>query len=129
MAQLCRTALTVLAAVSAPTLAGSSPTRVFPPDQAEQARQLAIRECKPLVIHFVPDNQIGQEQLSQYYGGPDGIPKDLLQRVVILVLPSDRFREFADDLEVTGPAGYRAISPFHLTPLGRAARPTCTGFR
>ena len=103
--------------------------RVYPYQQADTARRIAIEECKPLVVHFVPDNATGSEQLTSYYRGPNSVPQEILEKVVIVVLPTERFRDFANELGVTGVAGYRTISPYHLSPLGKAAKPTCRGFR
>lgn len=104
--------------------------RIYLVDQAEAARSHAIRECCPLVLHFIPDNHLGREQITSFYGRSDGVPKEVLDRVVILLLPIDRYREFARDLGIVTAGGYRTISPYHLSPLDVSAKPTCfSGFR
>lgn len=104
--------------------------RIFPYQQAEQARQLAQAECKPLVIHFIPDTKVGASQLNTFYAGKYRVPEDVLNDVVILVVPTDRYAPFARELGVTGPGGFRSVSAYALTPFIQEAVPTCkSGFR
>lgn len=113
-----------------PLRADDRTQRIYFVDQAEAARSHAIRECCPLVLHFIPDNNVGREQITSFYTRSDGVPKDVLDTVVILLLPIDRYREFALDLGVVSAGGYRTISPYHLSPMDSFAKPTCfSGFR
>ena len=51
--------------------------RIFSYKQADEARRLAQEECKPLVIHFIPDTKVGAKQLDNFYSGKRRIPDDL----------------------------------------------------
>jgi len=88
--------------------------RVFSYKQARKARQIARDECKPLVIHFVPDTQLGGEQITSFYRGPYRVPSAILDKVVIIAVPTSKFAGFAKQLGVTGIGGYRTISPYRL---------------
>ena len=104
--------------------------RVYPYQRAETARQLARRECKPLVIHFVPDSQLGAEQLQSFYSGRRRVPDDVLDKVVIIGVPREKYGLFAQDLGVMSPAGFRTISAYDLSPVDQDSVPTVrTGFR
>jgi len=104
--------------------------RLFPYAQAEEARRLARRECKPLVVHFIPDTDVGVRQLEEFYAGPDRIPTEVLGAVVIVVVPTEKFAAFARDLGLTTPGGYRTLSGYDLAPFDERAVATCrTGFR
>jgi hypothetical protein len=104
--------------------------RIFPYTQAEQARRLAQEECKPLVIHFIPNTELGADQLDRYYTGKYRIPDDVLEKLVIVVVPSEQFAKLKQDLGVTGPGGYRTISAYDLAPFDEKSVPTCkSGFR
>jgi len=112
--------------------AAASPSRkrIFSYEQADEARLLAQQECKPLVIHFVPDSEVGAKQLDSYYSGTHRVPDDILEGVVIVVVPSERFAKFKQDLGVQGAGGYRTISAYDLSPFGPKSTPTCrSGFR
>ncbi len=103
--------------------------RIFTFREGEQARQLAQRECKPLVVHFVPNNKTGGDQLTSFYAGSKAVPKSVLERVVIVAVPIEQYRGFAQQLGVTGAGGYRAISSYDLSTLDEKSQPTCrSGF-
>ena len=103
--------------------------RIFTYKNAEKARRLARWECKPLVVHFVPDTKLGADQLNSFYARPGGVTRELLEEVVIIVVPTERFRGFARQLGVTGEGGYRTISAYDLGALDNRSQPTCrSGF-
>jgi len=105
-------------------------TRVFSYQQAETARQLARRECKPLVVHFLPDSRVGVEQHDAFYSGPHGIARTVLDDVVIVLVPSESFAGFANDLGLRQPGGFRTLSSYDLAPFDEKAVVTCrAGFR
>lgn len=104
--------------------------RIFPYDKAETARQLARKECKPLVLHFVPDDEVGFKQFHLFYTERYRVPDELLNKLVIVVIPSRRFAAFKNQLGVKGAGGYRTISAYDLEPFNAKAVQTChTGFR
>ncbi len=116
---------------SAPTSrAATGPSgRIFSYKNGEKARRLARWECKPLVVHFVPDTKLGADQLDAFYAKPGGVPRELLDEVVIVVVPTERFRRFARQLGITGDGGYRTISAYDLGALDDRSQPTCrSGF-
>jgi hypothetical protein len=98
--------------------------RVFTYRQAEQARLLAQTECKPLVIHFVPDTKLGDEQFESFYRGPEAVPASLLDDVVIVAVPTQKFASLARQLGIGGGGGYRTISAYDLNPMEGEARAT-----
>ncbi len=103
--------------------------RIFTYKNAEKARRLARWECKPLVVHFVPDTKLGADQLDAFYAKAGGVPRELLDEVVIVVVPTGRFRGFARQLGITGDGGYRTISAYDLGALDDKSQPTCrSGF-
>jgi len=103
--------------------------RVFSYRQAEQARLVAQRECKPLVIHFIPDTKLGGQQFEAFYRGPDAVPASVLEDVVIVAVPTRKFAGLARRLGITGLGGYRTISAYDLSPMENQAQATCrTGF-
>ena len=103
--------------------------RIFSYKNGEKARRLARWECKPLVVHFVPDTKLGSDQLNAFYAKPGGVPRELLDEVVIVVVPTGRFRRFARQLGITGDGGYRTISAYDLGALDDRSQPTCrSGF-
>lgn len=103
--------------------------RIFSYREAEKARALARWECKPLVIHFVPDTQLGAKQLDAYYAKPGGASRELLDRVVIIAAPIGRYRGFARRLGINGDGGYRTISAYDLGVVDDSSQPTCrSGF-
>jgi len=103
--------------------------RIFSYKNAEKARRLARWECKPLVVHFVPDTKLGADQLNAFYAKPGGVSRALLDKVVIVVVPTERFRGFARQLGITGDGGYRTISAYDLSALDDQSQPTCrSGF-
>ena len=102
---------------------------IFTYKNAEKARRLARWECKPLVVHFVPDTKLGADQLDAFYAREGGVPRALLDKVVIVVVPTERFRGFARQLGITGDGGYRTISAYDLSALDDRSQPTCrSGF-
>jgi hypothetical protein len=113
-----------------PAVASAEPNRrIFTYREGEQARQVAQQECKPLVVHFVQNNVTGGEPLNSFYAGSDSVPKSLLAKVVIVAVPIEQYRAFAQQLGVTGPGGYRAISAYDLSTLDEKSQPTCrSGF-
>ena len=103
--------------------------RIFSYKNAEKARRLARWECKPLVVHFVPDTKLGADQLNAFYAKDGGVPRALLDTVVIVVVPTGRFRGFARQLGIRGDGGYRTISAYDLGALDDRSQPTCrSGF-
>ncbi|HUU86105.1 MAG TPA: hypothetical protein VM243_21620 [Phycisphaerae bacterium] len=118
------TAVAALALLSGPKDVLGPQRRIFTYYKAEQARQLARKECRPLVIHFVPDSQLGAEQLHSFYNDEDGIPDDVLERVVIVAVPREKYAGFARKLGVTEAGGYRTVSAFDLTTFDEQAVPT-----
>ncbi len=120
--------LLLMLAIAAPIPESKSP-RVFHAARSEEARRQAMTECCPLVVHFLPNNQGGMEQYEAYYV-QGGVSQSLLAKVVILVLPMELNRDLASQLGVNQASGYRAISPYHLSPLDKQSKPTCVkGFR
>jgi len=104
--------------------------RVFPYDKDEAARQLARKECKPLVLHFVPDDKVGFQQFQWFYTEKYRVPDDVLDKLVIVVIPSGRYAGLKNQLGVKGPGGFRAISAYDLEPFDTKAAQTCrSGFR
>ncbi len=99
--------------------------RIFNHDQADVARKLAQRECKPLVIHVVPNSRLGSDQLRQYYGDFGAIASSLLDQVVIVVLPQDRYARFAQQIGVRDAGGFRTISAYDLNTLDSRSVTTC----
>jgi len=101
--------------------AGDAPRRVFSYHKADQARQLARDECKPLTLHFVPDNLHGGDQLVSFYTGPGRVRDEWLDKVVIIALPSQKYRRLARDLGIKDDGGYRTISPYDLSVFSSPA--------
>ncbi len=94
---------------------GQSPkVNIFPYQQADEARQLARDQCKPLTLHFVPDNKLGADQLVAFYKGPTRVTDEILEKVVIVALPTEKFAKFAKEYGITEKGGYRTISPYDL---------------
>lgn len=121
--------LCVVLSGPAPADSSEAKPRIFPYTQADQARELARSECVPLVIHFVPDNQLGADQLRSYYQNARGVDADALAKVVVIVVPTRKFRAFARQLGITGEGGMRTISPYDLSAVDDSAELTCrSGF-
>ncbi len=123
--------ITTLAIVVAfvSTSALTAAERVFTYKQAAKARRLARDECKPLVIHFVPDDRLGGEQIESYYQGHARVLDSILKKVVIIAVPTNRFPRFAQQLGITGPGGYRTISAYDLDVVDEVSFCTVrTGF-
>ena len=108
-----------------PAAAKANEQRIFNHDQAEVARKLAQRECKPLVIHVVPNSRHGSDQLRQYYGEFGAVSRSLLEQVVIVVLPQDRYARFAQQLGIRDAGGFRTISAYDLNTLDSRSVTTC----
>ena len=126
----CRLVIAVALLASTTAHASDLWERVYPYQRAEKARQLARRECKPLVIHFVPDSQLGAEQLESFYAGRRRVPDAALEKVVVVGVPREKYGRFAQDLGVMSPAGFRTISAYDLSPVDENSVPTVrTGFR
>ena len=120
----------LLLSISSAASAAGLGERVYPYQQAEKARKLARRECKPLVIHFVPDSQVGAEQLQSFYAGHRRVPDAALDKVVVIGVPREKYALFAQELGVMSPAGFRTISAYDLNPVDENSVPTVrTGFR
>jgi len=98
---------------------------VFLPHQANEARRLAQEQCKPLVVHVVPNSSVGVKQVGEFYGRFGAIPKDVLDKVVIVVLPGDRYGRFASQLGITDAGGLRTISAYDLDALDARSVTTC----
>jgi hypothetical protein len=110
--------------------AAEPPRRIFTYREGEQARQVARRECKPLVVHFVPDTKLGSDQLNSFYRGPERIPQSILDGVVIVAVPTQQYSSFAKQLGVSGQGGFRTISAYDLSTVDEKSVPTCgSGFR
>jgi hypothetical protein len=109
--------------------AAEPPRRIFTFREGEEARQVARRECKPLVVHFVPDTKLGSDQLTSFYRGPERIPQSVLDSVIIVAVPSQQYSAFAKELGVSGQGGYRTISAYDLSTVDSKSVPTCgSGF-
>ena len=104
--------------------AETPPPRVYTYRQAEGARLLGQRECRPLVIHFIPDTKLGDKQFESFYRGPKAVPVSLLEKVVIVAVPTQKFAGLARQLGISGPGGYRTISAYDLSPVGEQAQAT-----
>ena len=64
-----------------------------------------------------------------YYVKPGGVSRELLEEVVIVVVPTQRFTAFARQLGITAAGGYRTISAYDLSALDEKSQPTCrSGF-
>ncbi|HEY3244246.1 MAG TPA: hypothetical protein VGM03_12945 [Phycisphaerae bacterium] len=119
----------LLALLSNLARAAEPPRRIFTFREGEEARQLARRECKPLVVHFVPDTKLGSEQLNSFYRGAERIPQSVLDGVIIVAVPSQQYASFAKELGVSGQGGYRTISAYDLSTVDAKSVPTCgSGF-
>ena len=109
------------ALAAAPSAAG----HVFLPNQANQARELAQTMCKPLVVHVVPNSSVGYTQMLEFYGAGGEMPPEVLDRVIIVILPRDRYAKFSSELGITDAGGMRTISPFSLDTMDASSVTTC----
>ncbi|HRX87747.1 MAG TPA: hypothetical protein P5572_22190 [Phycisphaerae bacterium] len=109
--------LTVLA-MAVPALA-YKPYRVYTHDQAQQAMRVAQLECKPLVLHFVPTAAQVDEQIRAYYSIRSPISRYDLDRVIVVVIPRDRYPDFADSMGIDDAGGLRTVSPYALNGTDR----------
>ena len=122
MSQRFITAIVVAASVSWQTASARYPKdSVFPFQQADEARQVARDQCKPLTLHFVPDSKLGGEQLVAFYRGPNRVSDEVLEKVVIVALPTRKFARFAKQFGITDKGGYRTISAYDLGVLDKAS--------
>ena len=94
---------------------------VFPYQQADEARRVARDQCKPLTLHFVPDSKLGGEQLAAFYRGPNRVSDEVLEKVVIVALPTGKFARFAKQFGITDKGGYRTISAYDLGVFDQAS--------
>lgn len=116
------TAMVIAASVSFQTASARSPKEhVFPFQQADKARQVARDQCKPLTLHFVPDSKLGGKQLEAFYRGPNRVSDEVLEKVVIVALPTAKFARFAKQLGITDMGGYRTISAYDLGAFDKAS--------
>ena len=119
------TTMLVAATASWQTASARSPKdSVFPYQQADEARQVARDQCKPLTLHFVPDSKLGGEQLVAFYRGPNRVSDEVLEKVVIVALPTRKFARFAKQFGITNKGGYRTISAYDLGVLDKKSRGT-----
>ena len=119
------TAMVVAALVSFQTASARPPKdNVFPYQQADKARQVARDQCKPLILHFVPDSKLGGEQLVAFYRGPNRVSDKVLEKVVIVALPTGKFARFAKQFGITDKGGYRTISAYDLGVLDKKSQGT-----
>lgn len=109
------------AAAVSPALSGG----VFLPEQANEARQVAQRACKPLVVHVVPNARVGMEEVVGFYQPGGELPREVLDRVVIVILPRDRYWKFAAELGINDAGGMRTLSPYSLDTLDAGSVTTC----
>jgi len=118
----------LLAALIASPVRAAAPDlspSVYAPDRAKQARDAAKTGCRPLVVHVVPNSRIGVQEVLEFYQPGGEIPADLLARVVIVILPRDRYAKFATELGITDAGGMRTISAYSLDTLDAAGVTTC----
>jgi len=94
-----------------------APYRVYRHDETDAAIRAAQIACKPLAIHVIPTVERGSAQIDQYYGRQSPIPRHLLDRFVVLVIPKDSHSRLAADLNITEAGGIRVVSPYDLTPV------------
>lgn len=104
--------------------AADRPYRYYTHQQAQAALQAAQRECKPLVLHFVPNATVGAEQTRAYYGARSPIPRADLERVVVVVIPKSEFPDFAAEMRVDDAGGLRTVSPYEMSFTDRFALTT-----
>ena len=65
-----------------------TPKNVFTFRDAEEARRRAREQCKPLVLHFLPDTRLGEQQFNSFYWGKSSVKRSLLESVIIDPTPS-----------------------------------------
>ena len=87
---------------------------VYRHHQAEYAIKVAQRECKPLFVHVVPDTGSVGRHIKRFYGPDSPISAELLDRVVVLVMPADKYPHLRDQLGIDGKGGVRTLSPYSL---------------
>jgi hypothetical protein len=111
--QLPLAALVVTATATA-SLAGKPAYGIFRHTVARLALQKARDECKPLVIHVVPTARRGRRQIKEYSGRKSSIPRDVLEGVVVLVVPRDKYPDFVHALGLNTDTGLCSLSPYGL---------------
>jgi hypothetical protein len=62
--------------------------------------------------------------LQSFYTSQHRVREMVLQKVVIVAVPREKFPLFAQQLGVTSHAGFRTICPYDLRPLNKRAYPT-----
>ncbi|MCB9850813.1 MAG: hypothetical protein H6817_08925 [Phycisphaerales bacterium] len=107
--------LLVGATGATPAFAGQPRYRVYKHNQAQRAVEEAQRRCKPLIVHIVPNERDGAGQIQEYYGPRSRIPRYELDRVVVVVIPRDRYEAFAESLGVHEAGGMRALDPYDFS--------------
>lgn len=106
-----------------------TPNNVFTYRDAEEARRLARQQCKPLVLHFLPDTQVGKRQFNSFYWGKSSVKEALLKDVIIVAIPTEKYAGLAKRLGIHAAGGYRTVSPYDLSGMDNGAVPTCrSGF-
>jgi len=105
----------LISAFAWPAVAGQPHYRVYNDDQAPEALRVAQRECKPLVLHFVPTEKDAANQRREYYGPHSPIPREDLERMVVVIIPKDRYPDFARQMGIQDAGGIRTVSPYEFT--------------
>ncbi len=106
--------------IAAADVIAAGPVRpnYFTHRQAKQAQRIAQDECKPLVLHFLPETPFGRLQVRSYYDSSvGGVSRDVLQQAVVVILPMPRYAGFAAQLGIIEEGGLRTISPFDLVAV------------
>ncbi len=110
-------------------LAQITPKNVFTYRNAEEARRMAREQCKPLVLHFLPDTRLGKQQFNSFYWGKSSVRETLLEGVIIVAIPTEKYASLAKRLGIRGAGGYRTVSAYDLSGMDDGAVPTCrSGF-
>ena len=106
-----------------------TPKNVFTFRDAEEARQRAREQCKPLVLHFLPDTRLGEQQFNSFYWGKSSVKRSLLESVIIVAIPTEKYAGLAKRLGIREAGGYRTVSAYDLSGMDDGAVPTCrSGF-
>lgn len=123
---LCAAIFLVIAFPSTARAADCPPViSIYLPQDAADARRRAQEQCKPLVVHVVPNSRVGVEQAYEFYGRFGKISKEVLDKVVIVLLPRDRYAKFAAQLGINDAGGLRTISAYDLDTLDSKSVATC----
>ncbi len=122
-------AFIVLLGMCSQVRAQITPKNVFTYRNAEEARRLAREQCKPLVLHFLPDTRLGQQQFNSFYWGRSSVERSLLESVIIVAVPTEKYAGLAKRLGIREAGGYRTVSAYDLSGMDDGAVPTCrSGF-